>query len=350
MSVRQSVIPMREFARAMYETDKGFARRVRAFEHVFGEVDTDTLAVMAQASYFCWFEVEYEQDYTDVCRAIGMGRPTSLHLCRQITPQRWTEMNTYVVGVQRWLGVERPLACQLSGAKLERIAEWLGDHTSPKEALAELLVCHVVADLLHLSLAKLSGRDDPETGVYVDFTPWYSQHDGARYSSDSCPSLMECLQRIVRREMESASEDAEELIAGILKESQPACQHRFSRYQDIKITSIGALKWRGNVPLDVDVPKHEAANWFETKADLKGWLNGAPAGTDLLVRLYDSLGTPTDRKKAIVRDFFCGPPESGFFDWLDNRAKRDGTTVLALFGTDAQHSSGSERADGAAIA
>ena len=246
-------------------------------------------------------------------------------------------MNTYVVGVQRWLGVERPLNRQLPGAKLQRIDEWLGGHTLTREALAELFVCHLVAGLLHLSLAKLSGRYDPEGGVYVDFTPWYSRHDGTQYSSESYRSLIEHLQRNVRREMGSASEDAEELIAGILKESPPACQHRFSRYQDIKITSIGALKWRGNIPPDVDVPKYEARDWFEKKADLKGWLNGVPPTTDLLARLYDALGTPTERKKAIVRDFFCGPPESGFFDWLDNRAERDGTPVAALFARDAQH-------------
>ena len=144
MGVRQHIIPMSEFAQAMYKSDKGFAERVRGFERVFGKVDTDTLAVMAQASYFCWFEVEYEQDYTDVCRAIGMGRPTSLHLCRQLTPQRWTEVNTYIVGVQRWLGVERPLPGQPPVTVLKRIDEWLGDHNSPKEALAELFVCHLV--------------------------------------------------------------------------------------------------------------------------------------------------------------------------------------------------------------
>jgi hypothetical protein len=75
-----------------------------------------------------------------------------------------------------------------------------------------------------------------------------------------------------------------------------------------------------------------------------------PASTDLLGKLYDALGTPTERKKAIVRDFFCGPPESGFFDWLDNRAKRDGTTVAALFGEDAQQSRAADREDAAADA
>jgi hypothetical protein len=105
------------------------------------------------------------------------------------------------------------------------------------------------------------------------------------------------------------------------------------------------LKWRGNVLPDVDVPKYEVANWFENKADLKGWLKGESPNTDLQRRLYDNLGIPTERKKAIVRDFFYGPstPERGFFDWLDKRAKQDGTTVAALFRKDARKNQSDRR-------
>lgn len=334
-SVRQRIIPMIEFAQAMRKSSESFAKRIREFEAAFGTVDPDTLAVIAQATYFCWFEVEYEKDYFEVCRAIGLGSPTSLYLCGQVSPRRWTEMNTYVVGVQRWLGVERPLFCGLSGAKLERIGGRLGDRTPVKAALAELFVCHLAAGLSVLQLSKLSGRDDPDEERYFDFTPWYSIGDGKPYILDDHASVLKHLGENARRELHSVREDAEELIAGMLEESQPACQHRFSRYQDIKIASIGAVKWRGNIPLDVDVPKYKARDWFEKKADLRGWLSDTPPTTDLLASFYGALGTPTERKKTIIRDFFCGPPEGGF-EWLVARAKRDGTTVSALFSRDAQ--------------
>jgi hypothetical protein len=179
-------------------------------------------------------------------------------------------MNTYVVGVQRWLGVQRPLFCELASAKLEKINGWLGDRTPAKAALAELFIRHLAAGLSVLQPAKLSGRDDPDEERYVDFTPWYSVGDGEIHALGDCASVFEQMNQSVRRELHSACEDGEELIAGILKESQPACQHRFSRYQDIKIASIGAVKWRGNIPPDVDVPKYDARNWFEKKADLSG--------------------------------------------------------------------------------
>jgi hypothetical protein len=122
----------------------------------------------------------------------------------------------------------------------------------------------------------------------------------------------------------------EELISNLLKISQPACQHRFSRYQDVKITSIGAHKWRGAVPPDDEAPKRQAAGWFE-RASLDGWLAGLPPETSLSRTLYDALGTRTERKRAIVRDFFCGPPV-GAWDWLELNAQRCGLTASARFG------------------
>ena len=90
---------MTEFAEAMLQRSPGFASQVRTFEREHGPAGDDTLAVLAQASTFCWYEVEYERDYLDVCRAIGAGKSTSLFLCRQVTPERWAEMNSYVVEI-----------------------------------------------------------------------------------------------------------------------------------------------------------------------------------------------------------------------------------------------------------
>jgi len=322
---------MGEFAQAMLESDEGFAERVRSFEDAFGKADPDTLAVMAQASYFCWFEVEYERDYVEVCRAIGSGKPTSLFLCRQVTPGRWAEMNSYVVGVQRWLGSDALLPEAVDVDKISQIMQWLGERSPPKEALAELFLCHLTTDLLRLGLAKLSGVDDPDEGAYVDFTRWYHGTDGTPLAPESREELINDLKRRVRQEMARAPNDAEELVTSILRVSQPACQHRFSRYQDIKITSIGALEWRGNVPPDTEVPRLAAAQWFE-RASLEGWLQGLPPRTDLAEKLYDALGTPTERKKSLVRDCLCGPPH-GAWHWLQRNAEEEGLTASALFKT-----------------
>lgn len=336
-STRQRIVPIRAFARAMRERDAAFAERVRGFESRFGPVDEDTLAVLAQASYFCWFEVEYERDYIEVCRAIGAGSPTSLYLCRQVSPGRWAGMHAYVIGVRRWLGADRLIPGVIDRGKVERTARWLGVRTPAVEALAELYLCALIADLSRLSLAKLSGADDPDPEAYVDFRPWYAGRGGTPCTTECRRSLIEKWAERARLETNGEPDDVEELISNLLKASQPACQHRFSRYQDVKITSIGALKWRGAVPPDDEAPKRQAAEWFE-RANLAGWLAGLPPETSLSRTLYDALGTRTERKETIVRDFFCGPPGDVFWDWLELNAQQCGLTAGARFAAiDAGH-------------
>ena len=331
MNVVQQIIPMIEFAQAMLERSPGFAGRVRKFEREHGPADDDTLAVLAQANHFCWYEIEYTRDYLDVCRAISIGEPTSLHLCRQVTPKRWAEMNSYVVGVQCWLGAPTPVPPETNRRKVKQIVNWLGRPTPHKEALAELYVCHLVLDyLLLLSLAKLSGCDDPGQERYVDFTSWYRSSDDARLTLEDRDRLVGQFIERAREAVCSKPDSSEELITNILKESQPPCHHRFSRYQDIKISSIGALRWRGIVPPDTEAPKYAARDWFE-EACLEGWLAGNPANTDLTQRLYAALGKPTERKKTIVRDFFHGPREPVIWDWLEENAHDRGLTATALF-------------------
>jgi|TARA_Y100000310_G_scaffold336275_1_gene420365 hypothetical protein len=328
--IRQRIIPISEFAEAMRASDDNFAARVHRFEQTDGQADSDTLAVLAQACYFCWFEIEYERDYLNVCRAVGAGKPTSLYLCRQISPRRWTELNGLIVAVQVWLGMDAP--ADVPAEPIEQVRLRLGDHTPEKDALAQLFVCNLAVDLLQSSLAKLSGSNDPDEQLYGDYSGWYS-HDGNRLQDH--PSRIEHLKEDIRRSQALAASDAEELITGILQPSQPPCQHRYARYQEIAIASIGALRWRGNLPPDILEPKYKARTWFEEEADLSGWLSGKPANTKVLQQLYELLGTATDWKRAILRDFLRVTPAAGaFFNWLETKAKEDRTTASLLFNID----------------
>jgi hypothetical protein len=330
----QRVLSLSAFAQAMLDTDDAFARRVRAFEAQHGRADVDTLAVMAQASYYCWFAVEYECDYLGVCRAIGTGSPTGLHLCRQVTPARWAEMHTYVIAVQRWLGSGLCAPGEVDEGKVTQLLAWLGEHSPVKTCLAHLFLSNLIADLLHLSLSQLGEGSVLAEREYLDYSPWYVGQDGTCYATKDPASLLDGLKRRVRLQMRGAAEDGEELIAGILKESQPACQHRFSRYQDIKVSSIGAQRWRGNVPPDDEVPKGEAATWYE-RASLQGWLEGLPPEGAVQATLHAALGDSTERKQALVRDFFLrGPPGDGFWDWLNVQSRERGFTARAAFGFD----------------
>jgi len=339
-------VSVHEFTAAMLtESEGSFGRRIRSFEDRFGPADEATLALLGEAAYFCWFGVEYEKNFFAVCRAIGEGKPLPFRICLQITPERWMELNTYVVGVQRWLGVDRPIPEAVDREKIDRIAGWLGERSSVKEMLAILFLSQLVDHILfRVSFAKMSsGGDLPRKAEFVDFSPWYVRPDGLTYTTgyDYESNLMGqgadgyvTEQRVgLFRSAELAPQDAGELVMQILKPTPPPCMHRFTRYQDIKLASIGALKWRGN--LQPDNGKKEEWQEFcdEAGTAMRLWMDRRPTKTDVGQRIYEALGEPTAKNVTIVREFLLQePPGTTYYCWLKERAEKDGTTPDAVFG------------------
>ena len=330
MSARQRLIPITEFAAAMLETDAGFRERVRCFETRFGPADAETLAVLAQTAYLCWFECEYKRNFVGACCAIGGGRPTSLTLCGQVTPERWLALNAYVIGVERWLGIELPVSGPVS-SKVLRISQWLGRRSAAKDSLAMILLHGLVGGLLGTSLAKLAGISAPDDGQYQDFTSWYASPDGTLYGAAEDDTLVNELCDSVRRQMSRDPMIADALLEGLMRPSQPACMHRYTRYLDIKIASIGALSWRGNLPPDNEVPKAEAAVWLGKATDgVQAWLDTQPAMDELAETIRRSLGKPTERSRYVAQAFLLAPKTdlgTVFCDWLCGRAEEERTTA-----------------------
>lgn len=349
MTVTQRVVSIADFARARREAGGQFAERVEQFESRFGPVDDDRLAVLAQAAYLCWNNVQAESNLFALCEAISRGKPTSQYYHCQITPDRWNEMHAYLVGVQRWLGLEDPVPPQIDAQKVEQVGKWLGERAPAKEALAKLLLIRLVDDLLsYMSLARLGCVPDPDAAEYSDFSAWYFAPDGTPYAvprsgDDRRPfaeppfkARAEELARLVRENMATAPDDAEGLVGQMMRQTQPPCMHRFSRYLDVQITSIGALKWRGNLPPD-RVPKAAWQAFHEqAKEALEAWGDGLPPDGELAKRLHASLGEPTEQKQAMIHDFLF----AGFWDegdgagwhWLVPRAQTEGTNACSLFG------------------
>ena len=132
------MIPLTDFAKAMHSCAcDSFAARVSAFESEFGKADDDTLAVLAQAAYYCWGNCHYRDNLLQVCSAICTGRPTSMYLHGQVSPQRWAELNTYVVAVQLWRSpIDSGIPDDADTSAVTTIAGWLGDRSSAKRVLA----------------------------------------------------------------------------------------------------------------------------------------------------------------------------------------------------------------------
>jgi hypothetical protein len=305
--------------------------------------------VHAQAAFLCWHNVEIRANLFALCEAIRTGKPTTHHYHCQITADRWNEMHVYLAGVQRWLGVKHPLPPQVDPHKVGEIGRWLGERTPAKEALAKLLLIRLVDDLLnYVSLTQFERNYLTEHEVYSDFSVWYLASDGTPYAvarvDDSSrqpfadPRLkdrVDQLEDVVRESLSSCPADAEQLISSIKRQTQPPCMHRFSRYLDVQIASIGACKWRGNLPAET-VPKAEWHAFTEQAlAALNAWVNDTPAESAIGQPIYASLGEPTVLKRAIVRDFglfgFWDIGDGPGWDWLVYGAQTEGTNAYTAF-------------------
>ena len=86
--VDRRCIPLVDFGEEMLKAHEAFAERVDLYAQRFGPVSPDTLALLAQAAYFCWFEAEFESDLLSLCGAIGRGCPSAIRLCQQVTAER----------------------------------------------------------------------------------------------------------------------------------------------------------------------------------------------------------------------------------------------------------------------
>ena len=361
---QQQVVPFAAIARGI--RGESFVARVRQFAEAFGEVDTGTRAVMAQASLLCWFESEYEQNFLEVCRAIGQEKPTTQYHCRQLTPTRWVTINTYVVGVRRWLGCSRPLPGTVDGPRTEQIGQWLGERSEAKDALCNLFLIKLIDELWnYASLTRLGNQASTDTAAYDDFTEWYYQNDGTVYATDRSAvndaaharfsewyQDRDLTSRVSQRSTDTDADTAmrlkirdinvrvisdlglataEMLLRGILTESQPPCHHRFTRYLDIQITSIGCLKWRGNLPLSDLEDKQRSVQWLtQASSAARSWLAGHAPQDPLTVTIHDALGEPSPRKNALVADFLLADREA-MFDWLTWYSRDHDYTPIRFF-------------------
>ena len=123
------------------------------------------------------------------------------------------------------------------------------------------------------------------------------------------------------------------MLDGILRPSPPPCVHRFTRYLDIQLASIGALRWRGNLPPNgVPVSRWEAYLGAARKA-LARWAQGQLPADPRAGVWHVALGEPDARKVAVVQDFLLAEErgEGCGWDWLEAVSDNRGARARAMF-------------------
>jgi hypothetical protein len=332
----QQMIPLTDFAKAMRaNADDSFAARVDEYESQFGKTDEDTLAVLAQAAYYCWGNYHFKDNLLQVCAAIGSGKPTSMYLHGQVAPCRWAELNSYVVAVQLWLDpVSSEMRDCVDARTVDMIAGWLADSTDDKRLLAAIFLNELVPNLVSMNLSKLGNADYYDAEDYHNFAHWYMRPDGTIFGqarekfTDHCIHDMSTEARF--------NDTIGQIIASMVREKPHSCMHRFARHLDIQLSSIGMQKWRGKLPQCKALSKTSWIRFIEQDCGVRSWLAGESATNDYAVAVHASLGVPTDQKRAIVEGFLCAPDRGSVFaaEWIGEQSKNRGRTARQLFRID----------------
>ncbi len=317
----------------MLVADGAFRERVAAFESAHGPLEGDALAVAVQANYLCWFEAEFPESLIRVGEAICTGRPRPMTSCGQVSPERWRDLHHYVVAVQRWLGDGRPVPGTLSEAKVARLAGLLGERTPARAALAELYIASLVEHLLGASLGQLSGDGTTDGPSYDDYSSWYRRRDGGLYRREGADDFVEERSQAAREAMADRPGETGTLLDRLLEMDRPPCVQRFARYQEVRLASVGALRWQGDLPPDEKPRRHWESIFADAGTALDHWVGGAPASSELGRRLHAALGPRDSRKLGLVTSFLIPPPSSSrAFDWLEAHARKEGRKAGIAFG------------------
>ena len=328
---------MIRFARAMREHNRVFARRVETFEDRHGALDPELLAVAAQANFLCWFEASFPGSLLSACRGIASGHPTQLTLCQQVSPERWQVLHAGVVAVQRWLGEPREVPSTIDAREVCRLTELLSERTPARTSLARLYLWTLVQHLrLNTSFGQLASEGSFEESRYQDYRDWYlDARLGERGDGEWGAFLTEC-ERNLAQELPGRAADAEQLLRELAQgrggSTRPPCAQRFTRYQEIRLASIGALKWRGNAPV-ADRPRvYWEALFQDATLALATWLAETTPQSALGAQIHDALGRVAPEKRSMVTGFLMqAPEEGGFFQWLAADARASGHLADGAF-------------------
>jgi hypothetical protein len=231
-----------------------------------------------------------EESIVDLCAAIG----TSTRLAHPVghkaslTDERWLQIWGYCFALRDWLpGPLAPrsrgygallAACDPSDVIQERIRAMLGQPTELKQLYVELFC---------LDLQELAEGDwgSPPPRYVQAMSNWHARE-----------GVMEQIGKY---------DHDEELVNAIVRGNYQPCHHKAFRHFDITISSIGAGKWRGAMPVEGMGRATRYALMDAVLAPLESWvageqLSGTGESDPTWERIHRLLGKPDGTKVFLV--------------------------------------------------
>jgi len=191
------------------------------------------------ADFFCIWRYDYPERVFEICEIIGGGVNMALRLHYQISPQRRQEFIDYAEALKGWLEDISPDNTSHFMLGSENTVNKVYGFLGTKDPLKKMLVERTYIGLsLRFLNCSFWGSNNPEKEVNL------FPNTAQQLPDNSYQRMLE-LETRISKEMGPSARD---FLIDVGGSSEPACHFKFIRRVDILVSSIGCLKWRGNLP------------------------------------------------------------------------------------------------------
>lgn len=218
-----------------YERDDEVSE-INELERRLGTLLPEQRDLRVMADFCCIWRYDFPARIHEMCAAIGGNAHTAFGLHYQICPRRRHELISYAIALQMWLGNQKldHAGSSLRNDVVEKVFRLLGASDPLKKMLAERTYLGLSSRALNCSYWGYNAHGD------VSLSPYTAQKLAGDWHN-----RMKELERAITREL---GRQAHDFLCDVGGSAEPACHFKFMRRIDILVSSIGCLKWRGNLP------------------------------------------------------------------------------------------------------
>ncbi len=211
---------------------------INELEQRLGSLLPEHRDLRVMVDFCCIWRYDYPPRVHELCAAIGGDPHTAFGLHYQICPQRREELRYYAEALQMWLRNQESRAdhanCSIRDNVVEKVFRMLGTPDPLKKMLVERTCLGLSSRFLNCSYWGYHARGA------VSLTP----HTALALPVHWLQRMAE-LERAITKEL---GRQAGDFLCDVGGSAEPACHFKFVRRIDILLSSIGCLRWRGNLP------------------------------------------------------------------------------------------------------
>lgn len=219
------------------EADEDIAE-INELERSLGSLSPEQMDMRVMADFCCIWRYDYPRRVHELCAAIGGSPHTAFGLHYQISAARRQELVDYAQALKQWLGAEQSSSLKGRSPEQEQTSQkvhgFLGTRDPLKDLLVERTYLGLSSRALNCSYWGYNARRS------VSLAPYTAQELAPDWHK-----RMAALERAIQKEMGHCARD---FLCDVGGTAEPACHFKFVRRIDILVSSIGCLRWRGNLP------------------------------------------------------------------------------------------------------